>query len=333
MSFYETMPKVELHLHLEGAIPLDALWSLIEQAGGDPGVRTRQDLDDRFAYRDFAHFIETWVWKNRYLSSYGAFTFAAEAVAARLAAQNVEYAEAFFSPTDFAMHDLWPGPLAAAIRKGLDRVNGTRVALIVDLVRETGPARAARTLAAVEEVAPEAGVIGVGLGGSEVGHPPEQYAGVYHRAAEAGLRLTAHAGEAAGPKGIWGALRALNVERIGHGVQAVEDLELIEHLVTHQIPLETCPTSNLRTGVVANWDTHPVRDLIAAGVKVTINTDDPAMFNTTLAGEYEDVETEFGLDRQTMRRLSLNAVEASWAVGAERARLRNDLEVWWSQSG
>ncbi len=333
MSFYETMPKVELHLHLEGAIPLDALWSLIEQAGGDPGVPTRQDLDDRFAYRDFAHFIERWVWKNRYLSSYEAFTFASEAVAARLAEQNVKYTEAFFSPTDFAMHDLGPGPLALAIRKGLDRVKGTRVALIVDLVRETGPARAARTLAAVEEVASEACVIGVGIGGSEVGHPPEQYAGVYHRAAEAGLRLTAHAGEAAGPEGIWGALRALCVERVGHGVQAVEDLELIEHLVDHQIPLETCPTSNLRTGVVANWDTHPVRDLIAAGVKVTINTDDPAMFNITLAGEYEHVETEFGLDRQTMRRLSLNAVEASWAVGAQRARLRNDLEVWWSQSG
>ncbi len=331
MSFYDSMPKVELHLHLEGAIPLDALWTLIEEAGGDPLVTSRQALDGQFTYRDFAHFIETWVWKNQYLNSYEAFTFAAEAVARSLAEQRIVYAEASFSPTDFAVHHLEPGPLAMAIRHGLDRVDGTKVALIADLVRETGPARAERTLAAVKEVATEAGVIGVGIGGSEVGNPPEQYAPVFRRAAESGLRLTAHAGETAGPESIWGALRALNAERIGHGVRAIEDAKLMDHLVESQLPLETCPTSNLRTGVVAGWEDHPVRDLIAAGANVTINTDDPAMFGSTLAAEYERVETELGFDLQTMQELAFRAVDASWAEEAERSRFRADLEDWWSQ--
>lgn len=333
MSFYDSMPKVELHLHLEGAIPPDALWKLIEQAGGDPLVRSRQALDKQFTYRDFAHFIEIWVWKNQYLSSYEAFAFAAEAVAARLAEQNIVYAEASFSPTDFEMHQLRPGPLALAIRECLDRVEGTKVALIVDLVRETGTFRAGCTLDAVREVAQEAGVIGVGIGGSEVGNPPEQFAAVFRRAAESGLRLAAHAGETAGPESIWGALRALNVERIGHGVRAIEDAELMEHLVEQQIPLETCPTSNLRTGVVSRWDGHPVNDLIAAGANVTINTDDPAMFGSTLAGEYEFVETRFELERSTMRRLALNAVDASWGTDRDKALYGAEIEAWWSQSG
>ena len=144
MSRFGTMPKVELHLHLEGAIPLDALWTLMEERGGDPGVPSPEALAARFAYHDFAHFIETWVWKNRYLDSYRAFEFIAEAVACDLARQHIVYAEAFFSPTDFAQHGLSPQGLATAIRRGLDRVPQIRVALIADLVRDTGPERARR---------------------------------------------------------------------------------------------------------------------------------------------------------------------------------------------
>jgi adenosine deaminase len=333
MSRFDTMPKVELHLHLEGAIPLDALWTLVEERGGDPGVPSPEALAARFAYRDFAHFIETWVWKNRYLDSYRAFEFIAEAAARDLARQHIVYAEAFFSPTDFAQHGLSPQDLATAIRRGLDRVPQIRVALIADLVRDTGPERARRTLDRVAEVATEAGVIGIGIGGSEAEFPPGPFAPVYRAAAAAGFRLTAHAGEAAGPESVWSALRDLGVERVGHGVRAVEDPALLAHLVERRIPLEVCPTSNLRTGVVAGWDGHPARALISAGALVTLNSDDPAMFGCSLAGEFDTAAHHLGCDDATLERMAHNAVAASWAPPELKRDLAADLADWWAAAG
>jgi adenosine deaminase len=331
MRNWATMPKAELHLHLEGAIPVPTLWELITRHGGDPLIKSEAQLVDWFTYRDFAHFIETWVWMNGYLRTTDDFTFAAEAVARHLASQNIVYVEAFFSPSDFLRHDLQPHGIATAIRTGLDRVKGIEVALIVDLVRDRGPENAARTLAAIKEVADEAGVIGVGIGGFEAAHPPEPFAPVYQDARTAGFRLTAHAGEEAGPESVWGALRSLEVERIGHGVRSVEDPKLVAHLVERQVPLEVCPTSNLRTGVVAQWDRHPVRALIEAGALVTINTDDPAMFGISLAGEFSNLEQRFGLDDAALKRLSLAVVEASWADGRTRSDLTRQIEDWWAQ--
>lgn len=323
------MPKVELHLHLEGAIPVPTLWQLIEHHGGDPVITTEAQLVDWFTYRDFAHFMETWAWMNGFLRTLDDFTFAAEAVARHLAEQNIVYAESFFSPSDFRHHGLEPQGIALAIRAGLDRVPDVEVPLIVDLVRDRGPDGTAETLAAVSEVAAEARVIGIGIGGHEAAHPPEQFAGVYRDAREAGFRLTAHAGEEAGPESVWGAIRALDVERVGHGVRSVEDPDLVDYLVETQLPLEVCPTSNLRTGVVAHWDRHPVGELVDAGALVTINTDDPAMFDTTLAGEFSICDERFGFDEATMRRLSLAPVDASWAGLATRASLALRIEDWW----
>ena len=309
MSRFASLPKVELHLHLEGAIPLDTLWSLMERHGGDPDTPDRQALATRFAYRDFAHFLATWDWKNGFLRTYQDFELVAEAVAADLARQQIVYAEAFFSPGDFA--GLEPAELAMAIRRGLDRIDGTDVALIVDVVRDFGPERAMRVVEAILPVADQARVIGVGMGGTESAHPPEPFADVYAFARASGLHLTAHAGEDAGPESVWGAIRALGVERIGHGIRSVEDAALLDYLVEHQIPLEVCPTSNLRTGVVKSWDEHPVTRLIEAGAMVTINTDDPAMFGATLAGEYEAL-SDLGVPDDALIQLSTNAVDASW---------------------
>jgi len=325
------MPKVELHLHMEGAIPLDALWELIEHHGGDPTITTRQQLDQWFTYRDFAHFMDTWSWMIGFLRTYDDFEFAAHAFAANLASQNIRYAEAFFSPIDFAPAGLVPQEIAMAIRRGLDRVDGVEVALIVDLVRDCGPRKGARTLAAIAEVASDANVIGIGIGGYEAAHPPEPFKDVYSDARNAGFRLTAHAGEEAGPESVWGAVTGLGVERVGHGVRSIEDPRLVEYLVAHEIPLEVCPTSNLRTGVVAHWDQHPVARLIEAGVVVTINTDDPTMFDTTMAGEFATLSERFALGDDTLRRVSLAAVESSWADADTRRRLATEIEAWWAR--
>ena len=331
MRDWTTMPKAELHLHLEGAIPVPTLWELIEHHGGDLLIKTEAQLVDWFTYSDFAHFMETWNWMNGFLRTYDDFTFASEAVARHLVAQNIVYAESFFSPSDFRAHGLKPQGIARAIRAGLDRVDGVEIALIVDLVRDRGPEGTAQTLAAVKEVSAETGIIGIGIGGFEAAHPPEQFADVYNDAREAGFRLTAHAGEEAGPESVWGALLALGAERIGHGVRSIEDPQLIDHLVERQIPLEVCPTSNLRTGVVAHWDQHPVGRLIDAGVKVTINTDDPAMFDANLAAEFSILEERFGLDEAAIKRLSLAVVESSWADEATRVSLTERVEDWWAE--
>ncbi len=158
-SWFERVPKVELHLHLEGAIPLDALWTLVRKYGGDPGVPDPDSLRRRFEYRDFQHFIEIWTWKNRFLREYEDFTLIAESVARDLAAQNIRYAEVFYSPSDFACHGLRTQRITEAVRAGLSRVPGIEIGLVADLVRDYGPEMAEITLLEVNEVR-EKGVIG-----------------------------------------------------------------------------------------------------------------------------------------------------------------------------
>ena len=310
---------------------MPTLWELIEHHGGDPVIKSQQQLIDFYEYRDFAHFMETWVWMNTFLRTYDDFEFAAEAVARHLVRQNIVYAETFFSPTDFRRHGLTRQGIALAIRAGLDKVPEIEVPLIVDLVRDRGPEGTSLTLDAITEVADEARIIGVGIGGYEAENPPELFADVYRRARERGFRLTAHAGEADGPASVWGAIRSLGVERIGHGVRSAEDPALVEYLVEQQLPLEVCPTSNIRTGVVTDWETHPARSLIEAGALVTINTDDPAMFHSSLAGEFQVLDEVFDLDEATIKRISLAPVAASWAPPETKQHLGTTIKAWWER--
>jgi adenosine deaminase len=323
-TWLERLPKVELHLHLEGAIPIEALWELIGKYGGDPAAPNREALSGRFAYRDFPHFIEVWVWKSQFLREYEDFTFIAEAVAENLASQNIRYAEAFFSPGDFRRFGLEPQGLAEAIRRGLDRVAGVRVALIPDLIRDHGPENAAAVLEAIDEVK-DLGIIGVGMGGSEQLVGPEVFQAVYERARELGFRTTAHAGEACGPESIWGAIRALRVDRIGHGTRAREDESLVDYLAHHQIPIELCPISNVRTGVVGSISEHPTRLYLERGIPVSINTDDPLMFGNSLAGEFHLLERELRFTREDVKTLILQGIDSSWLSTAEKAALKREF--------
>lgn len=329
-NWFERVPKVELHLHLEGAIPYEALWELIQKYGGDPAVPNLEALQRKFEYKDFPHFIETWIWKNQFLREYQDFTYIAGAVARDLARQNIWYTEMFYSSPDFARHGLETQKLTEAIRAGLDRVPEVEVALVADLVRDFGPEKAAITLAKVAEVK-DLGVIGIGIGGSEQDFPPEPFAEVYEKARELGFHTSAHAGEAAGAASIWGAIRSLRVERIGHGTRAEEDESLIDYLAGQGIPLEVCPISNVRTGVVSSIKKHPVRRYFERGIVVTINTDDPKMFGNSLAEEYRLLEQELGFSRDEIRALILQGVRASWLSGEKKQRLIDTIcedPVW-----
>jgi adenosine deaminase len=319
------LPKVELHLHLEGAIPPGTLLELIRKYEPDGEVTDADALARRLRYRDFPHFIEVFLWKQRFLRTGDDYTLIAEAFARDLAAQRIRYAEVFFSPTDAGDPSLTPQQVAAAVRAGLDRVPDVEVALVADLVRDTGPQVAASTLEAVAEVR-ELGVVGITIGGSEAEFPPELFAPVYDRARELGLRTSAHAGEGAGPASVWGALRALRAERIGHGTRAAEDPELVDHLAATRTPLECCPISNLRTGVVARIDQHPIRDFYDRGLLVTVNTDDPRMFHNSLAEEYALLIGELGFTRDDIRQLIRNAVTVSWLPDDRKAQLTTELE-------
>ncbi len=324
MTWFDRVPKVELHLHLEGAIPHRTLWELVQKYGGDPSVPDLAALERRFTYRDFSHFLDTWVWKNQFLREYADFSFAAAAVARDLARQNIRYAEAFFSPSDFVRHGLRTQDLTAAIRAGLSQVPDVEVALVADLVRDSGPQKAAATLAEVGEVR-NLGVVGIGIGGSELEFPPEPFAGLYEQARRLGFHTSAHAGEAAGPASIWGAICSLCVDRIGHGTRAYQDDLLVDYLAEKQIPLEVCPLSNVRTRVVKRLEEHPVRTYFQRGIVVTINTDDPQMFGNSLAEEYMLLEKRLGFSRAEIRALILSGIRASWLPDHRKERMINEF--------
>jgi adenosine deaminase len=324
-DWFDAIPKVELHLHLEGAIPLLALWELVCKYGGDPSVPSLEALSRRFEYRDFRQFLDTWVWKNQFLREYEDFTFCAEAVARTLACQNVRYAEVFYSPADFSSNGLHIQELTAAIRQGLEKVKQVEVGLIADLVRNRGVVRAWRTVAQAAELR-DYGVIGIGLGGSEAEYPPEQFRNVFAQARNLGIHTTCHAGEGAGAGSIWGAIEALQVERIGHGVRAVEDERLLTYLEQTQLPLEICPTSNICTQVVPSFAIHPLRKLIERGLAVTINSDDPAMFGTSLTEEYRRAVTQCSLSRMQVRGCILQSVHASWLPDERKRALIDSIQ-------
>ncbi len=325
IDWFDRVPKVELHLHLEGAIPLPTMWDLVRKHGGDRAIPDIAALRRRFTYRNFRSFIATWAWKNRFINDHADFTLIAAAVAHDLERQQVRYAEVFFSPPDFVDHGLTVPGIARAIRAGLAQVPTVEVRLICDLVRNFGPARALRTLDELED-ARDQGIVGVGLGGSEPDHPAGAFREVFRRARDRGWRVTIHAGETAGPQSVRDALDC-GADRIGHGVRAIEDDALVEELARRRIPLEVCPSSNLRIGVYPDLDRHPITRLRDRGCLVTVNSDDPLMFQCSLTGDLRLLSRRHHWSHDDVRTAMRNAVAASWLDQAGKDRLLERMQA------
>ena len=325
MTWYSKLPKVELHVHLEGAIPHGALFDLIQKYGGDPSLPDVTALARRFEYKNFTQFIDAWSWKNQFLREYEDFSHIAELTAQDMANQNIRYAEMFFSPSLFVRDGLEVQELTHAVRIGLSRVPEIETSLIADLVRDYGPESEMTILKRLNEVKDD-GVIGIGLGGSEHEFPPEPFKSLYEEARQMDFHVSAHAGEASGPESIWGAIRHLHVDRIGHGTRAHEDPELLDYLREHKTPLELCPMSNVCTGVVSAMAEHPIREYFERGLIISVNTDDPMMFGTTLDKEYELLVQECGFTRQEICRLILLGVESSWLSEDRKKLLATSFE-------
>jgi adenosine deaminase len=332
-DFILRMPKVEIHLHLEGAIPIDALFDLVRR-GKDPHVLTPDDLKAKLDYVDFEHFIDTWVWKNTFIRHESDFEAITYAVLRDLARENVRYVEAFYSPGDYRRQGLTVGGITEHIIKGRERARrdfGIRCNLIVDLIRDHGPEIGMRRL---KECLPYLGkgLVGIGLGGSEQLFPAAPYGPVYAAAREMGYRLTAHAGEVAGADSIRDAVEILGVERVGHGLRAGEDPDLVELLGESKTPLEMCIMSNLRTGVCPSIAEHPIRRYFDRGLVVTVNSDDPTMFNSTLTDEYLALAGDLGFTLPEIKVVAMNAITASFLPASEKSALRAQFEAEWASS-
>jgi adenosine deaminase len=325
MNVYEKIPKIELHLHLEGSIPLDALWELIKKYGGDPSVSNFDQLKDKFVYNDFNQFIQTWSWKNQFLKEYDDFTFISEKVADDLKKQNIKYSEIFISPSLFKKFGLKTQRIVEAIYKGINKIKDINIHLLVDLVRDYGPINELKTLYEINEVK-NFGIIGIGIGGSENQFPPEPFSELYEKARQFGFRTNAHAGEASGPESIWGAIRSLKVDRIGHGTRAFEDTELLEYLSEHKIPLELCPISNLRTRVIDDFSGFPIKTFMKFGIPFSINTDDPKMFGNSLSDEYVMLETHFNFSENEMIDIIINSIYTSWLEHGKKELLADQFK-------
>lgn len=316
-------PKVELHVHLEGSIGPSMLLELAQRHGlALPGSeRGEQGLRERYVFSSFRAFIELYLAISDALRTPADFSDAVAHVAAGLAAQNVVYAEMTFTP----MTHVAQGQAAEAVIEGIEdgrrralRDHGVELAWVFDVVR-TLPEQAAPTL----EMAQRAeGVAALGFAGPERdGQSFEPFVQIFERARADGFAVLPHAGEHAGPASIWGALRDLGGRRIGHGVRCLEDPRLVDHLVDNQIPLEVCPSSNVALGVFESLAEHPIVTLMQRGVPVSINSDDPPLFNTTLVEEYERCIEAFGWDEAVVRGLLEASVQQSLLGDARKAEL------------
>jgi aminodeoxyfutalosine deaminase len=281
-------PKIELHVHLEGTVRAGTLLQIARRNGVALPADTEEGLAGLYEFRDFAHFIEVWQLTTGALRSDRDFRQVVTGYAAEAAAHGAVYLEGIFTPAEAVGRGSCWDEVFTGFCDGAQQARedyGLEVRLTPDIPRGC-PLEAAMLTARHAVKYAGRGVVGLGLGGPEAEYPPEPYAPAFALARDGGLGSVPHAGEAAGVASIRGALDALGADRIRHGIRAVDDPGLVRELAARGTVLDVCPISNLRTGVVASLSVHPLPDLVAAGVRCSVSTDDPAMFGTDLGADY-----------------------------------------------
>jgi aminodeoxyfutalosine deaminase len=330
-DFVAGLPKVELHVHHVGsASPRIVAELAARHAGRTPVPADPAALADYFAFRDFAHFVEIYLSVVDLIRDPEDVRLLTYEIARELARQQVRYAELTVTPYSHVKRGIAAPAFCAAIedaRREAERELGVRLRWCFDIPGEAGLPAAEETLRIALDERPD-GLVSFGLGGPEVGVPRARFKPYFDKARAAGLHSVPHAGETTGPSTIWDAVRELGAERIGHGIAAARDPELMSHLVSHGIALEVCPTSNVRTRAVESIEAHPLRRLVDAGVTVTINSDDPPMFGTTLDNEYLVAARLLDAGPAELAALAKAAASASFLPAPDKASIAAEIDAY-----
>ena len=320
------LPKAELHLHLEGSIEPA---TVVEVAARDGVALTPEEAAARYVYDNFDEFLEAFKWVTSFLRAPADYALITERLAEQLLCQNVVYAEVTLSVGVMLRRKQDPEANFGAIREAAERAqrNGLRLRWVFDAVRQFGAEAAMEVARCAAEMKAE-GVVAFGMGGDELALPASEFRRVYDYAASQGLRRLIHAGEIGGPESVREAVEWLGAERIGHGIAVMHDERLMDSLTARRIPLELCPTSNLRTGALARQlgraeakvEDHPLRRLFERGLAVTLSTDDPAMFHTDLSSEYR-LGLALGMEPKALARIAEMGFEHAFLPAEEKQPL------------
>lgn len=326
-TYIAGLPKAELHVHLQGAASVATVLELAQRHPESSIPTTEQELRDFYTFTDFAHFIDVYIAVNALIRTADDVQALVFGLGRDLKNVNVRYAEVTVTPDSHLLMGIDPAALTQALTVGRARVLesfGIELAWIFDIPGELGLESGVRTIQWAEGYLPD-GSVGFGLGGPEIGVPRSAFADVFKRARALGLASVPHAGETTGPESIRESLTALGAVRIGHGIAAAQDPDLMAELVERDVVLEVCPTSNVCTKAVANLQEHPFPLLRDAGVRLTLNTDDPGMFDTDLNREYRIAHDVFGLNAVELTEIARESVHASFARASTKTRILDDI--------
>src|ERR1700731_853520 len=320
-------PQAELHLHLEGSLQPETVCALAAKYGVPTST---QDVLQRYAYRDFLEFIETFKWVSSLLRAPEDFALALHGLGDQLLAQNVIYAEVTLSVGVMLVRHQSPEKNFEAILAAAEslRSRGLQLNFVFDAVRQFGAEAAMKVVEAAERCGSQS-IVAFGIGGDELSVPAKEFRAVYDKAGTIGLHRLIHAGEVGGPDEIRQAIELLGAERVGHGIAAVRDPSLMDLLAERRIPLEICPQSNIRTGALAKQlglsapqiEQHPLPKLFRHGIPVVLSTDDPAMFHTDLRSEYENVR-RMGLQEEELKRIAKMSFEYAFINDHDKVALQ-----------
>ena len=324
------LPKAELHVHHVGSASPRIVAELAARHGDTPVPKDAAAVAAYFRFSDFAHFIEVYLSVVDLVRSPDDVRTLTYEIARDMTGQSVRYAELTCTPYTSQVRGIPAEAFCAAIedaRVAAERDFGLVLRWCFDIPGEFGIPAADETVRVATEVRP-AGLVSFGLGGPEIGVSRRQFKPHFDKARAAGLHSVPHAGETTGPETVWDAVRLLGAERIGHGTSAVQDPRLLRHLAEHRIALEVCPTSNVATRSVPSLDEHPLPAMRDAGVVVTVNSDDPPMFGTSLNQEYAVAADLLHLDEAGLAALARAAVDASFADAATKQRVRGEIDAY-----
>jgi adenosine deaminase len=329
VDFITALPKVELHLHLEGSLRPETMFRIAERNSVDLGAADAEALESRYDFKSFDDFLKLFLSGLDVMQTGEDFADITAALAAELRRHNVRYAEVTTTPYNHFRRGIAMADYVAGLDEGRRRAHadhGVELGWICDIPRELEPPDLGFTADLVTGTNAPQGVVALGLGGPEPGFPPHPFAVSFARARAAGLGAVPHAGETAGPESVWGAITELGAGRIGHGIRSLEDSALIARLIAESIPLEVSMTSNVRLGVVPDIASHPLPALLEAGVAVCLNTDDPAYFGTDISTELRLAHEVHGLEATALRQLQSTAVQHSFASDSLKAAISRELK-------